>query len=121
MMQNQLSEVLANLAKLPALPEGWDGYSAKPPSRGSIMRMKFLIEQLWRKGVTSCLPRPSVVGGVGMTFCGDERHEIYVEVLNNGNVFVSESNGHSDSNVYQLTEAVEIGKLAMKINEISQK
>ena len=73
---SDLSEISKDLQK------GWDGYNADPPNdkaRFNATLFLALIEE-----ADECRVKPSVIGGIGITYKIDNYSYIYVEFQNNG-------------------------------------
>jgi hypothetical protein len=96
-----LARVREMLREFSAMPVGWDGGSAKPPSATAI---RCADEFLVAAAAVNFNPRnvaPSVVGGIGVTFRANGRKS-YVEFYNDGRAAVLHSDGVSEPEVHSV-------------------
>jgi hypothetical protein len=75
--------VLALLDSLSKLKNGWNSYSAPPPTTLAIENAKLLVSEACSCNTIPERVEPSAMGGVGVTFSGGSR-EIVIEFYNNG-------------------------------------
>ncbi len=83
-----------------SLEKDWDSYGAEPPSQLSIDIAKKICDNTSPDRV-----KPSVVGGVGISYKGEER--IYVEVFNDGQIWTMIGSSH-DKNKDPLVKSFDI-------------
>lgn len=80
------------LDSLSQLDDHWDGYSAPPPSEEACLNAREFLQVL---SLAELLPKrckPSVVGGIGITFRHGDR-KVYVEFYNDGRIHTLNSDG----------------------------
>lgn len=83
---------MQNLAEMRMLQEGWNGYTAPPPSLLAISTARRFLFAAHAGEISPQRVAPSVVGGVGITFRRIGR-KCYVEFYNSGHVYLLRSNG----------------------------
>ncbi|HUG94014.1 MAG TPA: hypothetical protein VML55_24500 [Planctomycetaceae bacterium] len=76
---------LVRLEELRSLAQGWDSYSADPPSQDAIARTEQFLSVLQASGLQPTRIDASVMGGVGITH-RKGRRKVYVEFYNDGRV-----------------------------------
>jgi hypothetical protein len=89
---------------------GWDGYSARCPEVPAIRSAKLFLSQLSENDPVPHRVKPSVVGGIGITFRSQKR-KCYVEFYNNGTVYSLFSDGQSDPDTAQVPPTIQNYKL----------
>lgn len=75
-MGDYLSKVSRDLQK------GWDGYDADPPNEKARFNATLFLALI--EEADECKVRPSVIGGIGITYRIDDYSFIYVEFQNDG-------------------------------------
>ena len=105
-----LFEKLESYSKLAT---GWDGYSARPPEKTAIVSAKLFLSQLAESDRTPDRIKPSVVGGIGITFKLGQR-KCYVEFYNNGTVYALFADGQSDPETCQVPPTAQNYKILIK-------
>lgn len=84
------------------LVTGWDGYNAKRPTILAIRRMGEFLDVLENYELEPVRIKPSVAGGVGITFRNCCR-KCYVEICNDGTVCALFSDGKTEPMVFHPT------------------
>jgi len=87
------------LQAMSKLAQGWDGYDADPPSDMAVETARRIAEFLSMSSLTFRIAA-SVVGGVGITLCGDRGSEVYIEVYNDANVYVMLSRNTDEPDIF---------------------
>ncbi len=82
--------ILDNLAKL---EKNWDSYGADPPNELAIKNCKTFIDVNEQDEYKLPKVKPSVCGGIGMTFRGKDKLKVYIEFNNDGDCFASFTDG----------------------------
>lgn len=75
-MGDYLSMVSRNLIK------GWNGYDADPPNEKARFNASLFLALI--EEADKCKVKPSVIGGIGITYWIDDYSFIYVEFQNDG-------------------------------------
>lgn len=94
----EFSEKLDSFARLLT---GWDGYTAPAPDRVAVNGARKFLEVAQRINFAPDRVKPSVVGGIGITFRKVSR-KCYVEFYNNGTVYALFSDGESEPLAHQI-------------------
>lgn len=89
---HQWKQLLTELNAYRKLEQGWDGYQAPPPNLVAVINASELIDVLRAIEMYPNRVRPSVVGGIGITFRKNDK-KAYIEFLNDGRVYVLFSDG----------------------------
>jgi hypothetical protein len=111
--RNSASSWNANFDKLESfsqLATGWDGYSARRPEKVAILSAKLFLSQLTDSDRVPDRVKPSVIGGIGVTFRANQR-KCYVEFYNNGTVYALFSDGHGEPDTCQVRPTAQDYKL----------
>ncbi len=77
------------------LPRGWDGYTASPPTADALFNAQEFLGVLFLATFRPSRFKPSVVGGIGVTFRQGDR-KVYVEFYNDGRVHSLMSDGATE-------------------------
>ncbi|MEZ6099961.1 MAG: hypothetical protein R3E01_13415 [Pirellulaceae bacterium] len=80
-----LHAALRRLDSYKELEEGWNGYTAEPPSAEAVSNAREFLKVLFLAGAGPCRVKPSAIGGIGITVRTASR-KAYVEFLNDGQV-----------------------------------
>jgi hypothetical protein len=107
---NAIFEKLESFSKLRT---GWDGYSARAPEKAAILSAKLFLSQLTESGRVPDRIKPSVVGGIGITFRSNQR-KCYVEFYNNGTVYALFSDGQTEPETCQVPPTAQNYKVLIK-------
>jgi hypothetical protein len=95
----------AKLDAMSALKQGWNSYSADPPSPNAIEIARRFIRHLESNGLPPTRVAPSVVGGVGVTRkVGDKR--AYFEFYNDGTAHVMLAEG-AEARTFPLLNSID--------------
>jgi hypothetical protein len=103
------------LEEFKSLSRGWDSYKAPAPNLVARTNAKEFLDVLCIAELEPSRMRPSVVGGVGITFRKGEK-KVYVEFLNDGRVYVLFSDGTTDPETRRVKNGY-TGYLSL-VNEI---
>lgn len=85
--KRSLKDLFENLDGFSALKDRWDGYEAPRPNDSAIRTARTFLSVLEDSELVPSRLKPSVIGGVGVTF-KKEKRKAYVEFYNNGTVYV---------------------------------
>lgn len=105
--------IFENLETYSKLTTGWDGYSARPPEKTAIVSAKLFLSQLAESDRAPDRIKPSVVGGIGITFKLGQR-KCYVEFYNNGTVYALFADGQSEPETCQVPPTAQNYKILIK-------
>lgn len=86
-----------------ALEKGWDSYVADPPNRVAAKNAESFLIVSENGSVKPTVVNPSVVGGIGITFRGENR-TAYVEFRNTGTCHVAFLNEPSALSVVRVIQ-----------------
>lgn len=92
---------VSKLVEMRGLKDGWDGYCAPPPSACAIENARQFLQALPQANLEPSRIKPSVVGGVGVTF-KSQRSKAYVEFYNDGTVGVLLTSGQDVRDVFSV-------------------
>lgn len=82
---------------------GWDGYKATPPSQLAIEQAIRLVQTLDEFRLMPNRIAASVAGGVGLSIMAGTR-KVYVEIYNDGRVYMMKSCRGSDVQVFPVRD-----------------
>lgn len=103
----------ARLEAYAKFEDGWDSYDAKPPFPKTIIAVKKFLSLV----KIPCEVRPSVVGGVGVTFRVGDKY-VYLEFRNTGNTHLLFADRESKPTVEKVErDEVSYLKAVAKIEE----
>ena len=88
-------------ARMKNLHQGWNGYSAPPPTNRAIVTARYFVELLVANGQEPLRVAPSVIGGVGVTRRVADR-KVYVEFYNEGGVVALFSDGVTEPSAKEV-------------------
>lgn len=107
----------AKLEEYSGLAEGWDGYSAPAPTSAALDIVREFLSILRAHGLQPNRLKPSVTGGIGVTFCKGQRKS-YVEFYNDGTVWALFSDADSDLRTRRVQSSRgDYGALVREIQE----
>lgn len=102
--EERWQQLYDRLTSFSSLGEGWDGYSAAPPTKLACENAREFVEVLLLGELVPSRCKPSVVGGVGVTLKKGCRR-VYVEFYNDGSAHSLKSDGTGEP----ITERVGTG------------
>jgi hypothetical protein len=105
--------IFEKLESFTQLATGWDGYCARPPEKAAILSAKLFLSQLTESDRSPERIKPSVIGGIGITFKVNHR-KCYVEFYNNGTVYALFSDGQTEPETCQVPPTAQNYKLLIK-------
>lgn len=96
-------EIKSSLLGLSALEHNWDSYGADAPNDYSIDTAIGFVGYFNELGILPKRVKPSVVGGIGITFYQDNR-KVYVEISNSKLIYALFSDGVSEPEVTKVND-----------------
>lgn len=105
--------IFEKLESYSTLTTGWDGYGARPPEKAAIVSAKLFLSQLAERDRVPDRIKPSVVGGIGITFKLRQR-KCYVEFYNNGTVYALFADGEAEPETCQVPPTAHNYKILIK-------
>jgi hypothetical protein len=91
-----LTELIERATELGKLKEGWNSYSALPPTPAAVDNAKTLLTLASVAGIIPECVAPSAMGGLGVTFTAGSR-EVAVEFYNAGKAHALFSDNETES------------------------
>jgi hypothetical protein len=95
MLASEWQDLLRKLTTFASLPDGWNGYTAPPPSALAVRHSRIFLFSLSSLKFPPYRLKPSVVGGIAFSFRQGQR-KAYIEFFNEGNAYALFSDSESE-------------------------